>query len=589
MPHSYPDRANGQFPQASWFNGPQKDLKVLTAQVFNVREDTFAGGAKGDGSTDDSAAFQAAINAAIAARGTLFIPPAESGLYYNIASPLFIQPASGSQAYMNVEGHMSVTGDLHYSGPSNSSVFQIKGWKYSRVSGLHVHLNTQDNVRVFDVVQDATYNSHGVMKWDNCHVFVGAGQANVGWRWGADATNGDISLNAFVGCAVGGVTFAGTTDQQMDRGHVGWLNMNNNALANSWVNCGGGLMSHWYRGGSLLDHLNGAIDAVVTTITVDSTVGFAPTGRFRLDTEQIDYTGTTATTFTGCTRGAGGTTAASHITRTVVYQGVQNPLDSTWTFDRLGGGGGNTFTNCSGSFNRCDFLFRGGPSFIDGGRFEQSKRFVQWGYGGSVQIGGSVRGVTWSSTATPTNGVVIGIAHPGVYTISDCAFGGTDMTATFLTAGPFDTLGGPAGIGSVRLTNTSVRATVSPLWTVLSTWKFDASGSIRVNSSAQPTALLAGTGQISADNGDAAKTLVPKVDTELQRWNTALTAARAVTLNTTGASNGDHFRIVREAGATGAFNLNIGTGPLKALTAAGQFADVTFDGTAWRLTGNGAL
>lgn len=28
---------------------------------------------------------------------------------------------------------------------------------------------------------------------------------------------------------------------------------------------------------------------------------------------------------------------------------------------------------------------------------------------------------------------------------------------------------------------------------------------------------------------------------------------------------------------------------LKALTAAGQFADVTFDGTAWRLTGNGSL
>jgi hypothetical protein len=62
-----------------------------------------------------------------------------------------------------------------------------------------------------------------------------------------------------------------------------------------------------------------------------------------------------------------------------------------------------------------------------------------------------------------------------------------------------------------------------------------------------------------------------------------------VTLNTAGATHGDHFRIVREAGATGAFNLNIGTGPLKALTAAGQFADVTFDGTVWRLTGNGSL
>lgn len=42
-------------------------------------------------------------------------------------------------------------------------------------------------------------------------------------------------------------------------------------------------------------------------------------------------------------------------------------------------------------------------------------------------------------------------------------------------------------------------------------------------------------------------------------------------------------------GATGAFNLNVGTGPLKAMGTAGSFADVEFDGSAWALTAYGTL
>jgi len=63
--------------------------------------------------------------------------------------------------------------------------------------------------------------------------------------------------------------------------------------------------------------LDGAINATVTTITVDATAG-APTSAaegtraIRIDDEQITYTEVTATTFTGCTRGANETAAASH-------------------------------------------------------------------------------------------------------------------------------------------------------------------------------------------------------------------------------------------------------------------------------------
>jgi len=68
-------------------------------------------------------------------------------------------------------------------------------------------------------------------------------------------------------------------------------------------------------------------------------------------------------------------------------------------------------------------------------------------------------------------------------------------------------------------------------------------------------------------------------------WNTALTADRNVSLSTVGAVDGAKFKITR---AGGAFNLNVGTGPLKALPA-NSWCEVTFVGTAWVLTKYGLL
>lgn len=49
-----------------------------------------------------------------------------------------------------------------------------------------------------------------------------------------------------------------------------------------------------------------------TTINVDDTTGFPSTGCITIDSEIISYAGTTATSFTGCTRGFDGTTNVSH-------------------------------------------------------------------------------------------------------------------------------------------------------------------------------------------------------------------------------------------------------------------------------------
>lgn len=93
---------------------------------------------------------------------------------------------------------------------------------------------------------------------------------------------------------------------------------------------------------------------------------------------------------------------------------------------------------------------------------------------------------------------------------------------------------------------------------------------------------------VSADNGDAGKSLNAQTDQPTQRWNTELTANRTVGLQTQGAVKGSRFRIVREAGATGAFDLNVDSG-LKLLSVAGEWCDVVFDGTAWRLMAAGSL
>jgi hypothetical protein len=103
-------------------------------------------------------------------------------------------------------------------------------------------------------------------------------------------------------------TYQITSGNEIFTQNVGWG-------AGSW----GGIVL-----GTATNQLNGAINNAVTTITVDSTAGFStPTGTLLIDSETITYTGTTGTTFTGCTRGVSGTgsgAAASHADNAAVVQ-----------------------------------------------------------------------------------------------------------------------------------------------------------------------------------------------------------------------------------------------------------------------------
>jgi len=80
-------------------------------------------------------------------------------------------------------------------------------------------------------------------------------------------------------------------------------------------------------GGLVATRLDGALNSTDTTVDVDSTDYFVETGVLIIGNEKLSYAATTATSFTGCTRGFEDTTAASHVDNTIVYSediGIMN-------------------------------------------------------------------------------------------------------------------------------------------------------------------------------------------------------------------------------------------------------------------------
>lgn len=91
---------------------------------------------------------------------------------------------------------------------------------------------------------------------------------------------------------------------------------------------------------------------------------------------------------------------------------------------------------------------------------------------------------------------------------------------------------------------------------------------------------------VSGNRGDASVTLQVGVDAEVQRFETTLTANRTVTLSNTGATKGDRFRIVRKG--LGAFTLDVGG--LKTIpSSAAAFVDVVYHGGGWMYDAYGTL
>ncbi len=71
----------------------------------------------------------------------------------------------------------------------------------------------------------------------------------------------------------------------------------------------------WYASAILTSGLN----AASSTVNASSTAGFPSTGTLKIGSEELCYSGTTETSFTGATRGCNGTTAEPHSSSQPVY------------------------------------------------------------------------------------------------------------------------------------------------------------------------------------------------------------------------------------------------------------------------------
>lgn len=225
-----------------------------------------------------------------------------------------------------------------------------------------------------------------------------------------------------------------------------------------------------------------------------------------------------------------------------------------------------------------------GNMTIIGGRFELGKKWIE----GSSAVASPQQIYTCGcdvSVYTPSDDCVIKLRGSTSLVLDDVYI--RNASATPYTAA-FITLDAQSGSRAAVIANGGAWQADDPCTTVTTGKLRIVMRSVQRLSS---SVVVAGWFQnrphgVSADAGDADKLLQPGYDDDVQRWATPLTADRVVTLNTTGAAEGDHFRVVRTG--SGAFSLNVGTGPLTALDP-DEWCDVTFDGSAWVLSGRGVL
>jgi hypothetical protein len=187
-----------------------------------------------------------------------------------------------------------------------------------------------------------------------------------------------------------------------------------------------------------------------------------------------------------------------------------------------------------------------------------------------TQAGTSGTTSTWSSALGIKDGECVWVAvrpwQPSVRYAQDVLSTNDNGKCYKVIAGTSAASGGPSGSGTGILDGTVV-------WDSQTTFAFT-----------QLTSMSLQQQQTISTGADF--TLTAGLSPHRTLYTGTITANRAVTLSTAGAFAGLSYKISRTA--TGAFNLNVGTGPLKAL-AVNTWCEVTHDGTAWYLSGYGAL
>jgi flagellar hook-basal body protein len=157
-----------------------------------------------------------------------------------------------------------------------------------------------------------------------------------------------------------------------------------------------------------------ALTSTATTLTVDSTADFESSGFLRINNEVMAYTAKTATSFTGLTRGAGGTTAAAHTLDAVITQEVTNTDD--WVDET------NPALKIAYDISGQNFTLEGVPSII--GTSTQSKMFSFSAFGPGEGTKANAIGLNTLTNKTSSN-----IGGGALLKAESILFGGDQIAA----------------------------------------------------------------------------------------------------------------------------------------------------------------
>lgn len=184
--------------------------------------------------------------------------------------------------------------------------------------------------------------------------------------------------------------------------------------------------------------LTAALNTSATTVTVQSTTGWPSTGFFMVDAEEFSYTGKTATTFTGVSRGQTGSVAASHNNNATVFrsrvvtlsEGANSGLNAQvipFTLDIVAQSGVGTEARLTrevqaalipvfqfGIFSDSDLSFFAGPDFSFGGRVHSNGNiFISEGNGSTLTLSQKVTSASQIVRAYLANGYAAGSNYTG--------------------------------------------------------------------------------------------------------------------------------------------------------------------------------
>jgi hypothetical protein len=200
----------------------------------------------------------------------------------------------------SVGDYINITGATSLGGAITDDVLNQEYQVATVLSGTTYTINAKSPTTGLPVLATAGDTGNGVSYTISYQVPVGLNTFNIGTGWGAGPWSPytPVSLGAnplTIGNNSGNVT----------------VNQTAHGLTNGQYVVVTGVEP-------VATTLNGALNASATTIPVTSTSGFLTTGTVIIDSETVTYTGVAANTLTGCTRGALGSTAASHLTLAAV-------------------------------------------------------------------------------------------------------------------------------------------------------------------------------------------------------------------------------------------------------------------------------